>query len=439
MLFHPLDGQNLSVQFPEPTRFGTQRRQVLAGAHKNVMQRPGYLLWLQSAVPAFGFREIEMRRHAFDALLSPGNLDTITNSSEHDIGKQSALTCCTNRVPVPPLLPGTLPAGRQSSVVLDRPWRKSGGQQRSPCGVAFVPGRQAFLVKQRIPVLGKPFHQREKVPVDRLRPLTFLLVGTQVPTFDPKLEAAPGHADFRLRGLAVIGVRSERQPQCELAGVPGKPLPSSAHLRARSIPVRPDVTPTYALLIEPLAPDAFWHSDPPDGVPVPYVRGMLTRTIGPALSCSVPRVVAQLALSQHPLRAGCIDSLRTKRAAASPLPGFLVLQAALVAHCSAAFRLSPAARTGTRGERRRPPPRGARDLLPGAQVPATTAFVHGAAPTAPLWCPQCACPMPAARTRGTAAGCRPGSCGWSPPARRRSAASARTASAPTPSRGRSSA
>ena len=189
--------------------------------------------------------------------LSPGNLDTITNSSEQDIGKQSAFTCCTNRVPVPPLLPGTLPAGRQSSVVLDRPWRKSGGQQRSPCGVAFVPGRQAFLVKQRIPVLGKPFHQREKVPVDRLCPLTVLLVGTQVPTLHPKLEAAPGHADFRLRGLAVIGIRSERQPQCEFAGVPGKPLPSSAHLLTRSIPVRPDVTPTYALLIEPLAPDAF--------------------------------------------------------------------------------------------------------------------------------------------------------------------------------------
>ncbi len=184
MLLHTLHGQNLSVQFPEPTGFGTQRLQVFTGAHENVMQRPGDLLWLQSAVSAFGFREIEMGRHAFGARLPPRNLDTIANPPQHNIGKQPAFTCSANRVPLPPLLPSTLPAGRQLSVVRDRPWRKTGGPQRRPCGIAFVPWK-SFLVKQRIPVLGKPLHQREKVPVDRFRSLTVLLVGAQVPTFDP--------------------------------------------------------------------------------------------------------------------------------------------------------------------------------------------------------------------------------------------------------------
>ncbi len=184
MLLHTLHGQNSSVQFPEPTGFGTQRLQVLTGAHENVMQRPGDPLRLQSAVSAFGFREIEMTRHAFDARLPPRNLDTVANPSQHNIRKQPAFTCSANRVPLPPLLPGTLPARRELSVVRDRPWWKAGGQQRRPCGVAFVPWK-AFLVKQRIPVLGKPFHQREKEPVDRFGPLTVLLVGTQVPTFDP--------------------------------------------------------------------------------------------------------------------------------------------------------------------------------------------------------------------------------------------------------------
>ena len=295
------------------------------------MQRSSDPLRLQPAVSSFGLREIEMLRHAFDARMPPRDLNTVANPSQHDIGKQPALTRCANRVPQPPLLPGTLPAGRQSRVVRNRPWRKTGGPQRHPCVVAFVAGK-AFLVKQRIPVLGKPFHQREKVPMDGFRPLTVLLVSTQVPTFDPQLEAAPGHADIRQRGLAVIGVRSERQPQCEFAGVPGKPLPSSAHPRARSIPVRPDVTPTYTLLIEPLAPEPFRHSDPTDGVPVPDVRAVLPCAVRTAFMHRVPHIPVRLAIGQQLLCTRCVDLLRAKCAAAAPLPRLLVLQAAFVVH-----------------------------------------------------------------------------------------------------------
>ena len=210
--------------------------------------------------------------------------------------------------------------------------RRPSGLQRRPCSVPVVSRWKPFLVKQWIPVVCKPLHQGKQVPVGRIRPLTILLVGAQIPTLDPQLEATPREAGVRLHRLAIIGVWSERQPQCEFAGVPGKPLPSSAHLRARSIPVRPDVTPTYALLIEPLAPEPFRHSDPPDGVPVPDVRGMLPRAVRPALSYSVPRVIAQLALSQHLLCTRCIDLLRTEGAAAPSLPGLLVLQAAFVTH-----------------------------------------------------------------------------------------------------------
>ena len=116
--------------------------------------------------------------------------------------------------------------------------RRPSGLQRRPCSVPVVSRWKPFLVKQWIPVVCKPLHQGKQVPVGRIRPLTILLVGAQIPTLDPQLEATPREAGVRLHRLAIIGVWSERQPQCEFAGVPGKPLPSSAHLLARSIPVR---------------------------------------------------------------------------------------------------------------------------------------------------------------------------------------------------------
>ena len=332
MLLHGLHSEELCVQFPEATGFGVERHQVIASAQEYIVQRSGDPLWLKPAVAAFGCRETEMPGHALDARMPPGDLDTVAKPSQHDVRKQPAFTCGANRVPLPPRLPRPLPVRRQLEALLDSPRRKSSGLQRRPCSVLVVSRWKPFLVKQWIPVVCKPLHQGKQVPVDRIGPLTILLVGAQIPTLDPQLEATPGEAGVRLHRLAIIGVWSERQPQCEFTGVPGKPLPSSAHLLARSIPVRSDVAPTYALLIEPPAPKPLRHSNPPDWVAVPDVWSMLPRAVRLSLAHSVPRVVTQLTLGQHLLCTRCVDPLRTERATASPLPRILVLQAAFVTH-----------------------------------------------------------------------------------------------------------
>ena len=238
MLLHGLHSEELCVQFPEATGFGVERHQVIASAQEYIVQRSGDPLWLEPAVAAFGCRETEMPGHALDARMPPGDLDTVAKPSQHDVRKQPAFTCGANRVPLPPRLPRPLPVRRQLEALLDSPRRKSSGLQRRPCSVLVVSRWKPFLVKQWIPVVCKPLHQGKQVPVDRIGPLTILLVGAQIPTLDPQLEATPGEAGVRLHRLAIIGVWSERQPQCEFTGVPGKPLPSSAHLLARSIPVR---------------------------------------------------------------------------------------------------------------------------------------------------------------------------------------------------------
>ena len=70
---------------------------------------------------------------------------------------------------------------------------------------------------------GEPLHQRKKVPMDRLGPFAALVVSTQIATLD--------------------------------------------HHHARSIPVRPDVTPTYALLMSHLRRSRSGTRTHPTGYP----------------------------------------------------------------------------------------------------------------------------------------------------------------------------
>ena len=332
MSFEAPQPRDTRSQRCQPIRSRREGQEVFACAQEHVVQRNGDCLGRQSAEAPVGLREIDVLRHTLRTRLAPGDLDTVADPPQQDIGEQPAITRRPNRMSFPPRLPRALPRGRRLIVFLYRVRREPGGPQGLPGGIAFVARGKAFFVQEGIPVAGEPLHQRKKIPMDRLGPFAALVVSTQVAALDPELKAAPGEADIRVGGPTVIGVAGERQLQREFAGVPGKPLPSGAHPCARSVPVRPDVAATDAALIHPPATEAFRHSDPTDGVPVPDIGAMPPRTIRTAFMHSVPHITVRLAIGKKLSCMLCIELPRTEHAAPSPLPRFLVLWAALVTH-----------------------------------------------------------------------------------------------------------
>ena len=188
-------------------------------------------------------------------------------------------------------LPVVLPASLPLAALVHRRRREPGRPQRLPGGVAEVPRRQAFLVKQGIPVRHEPLDQREQVPVHGFDALARFPMRAQVPAFDPELETAPGERDVGIGGLSAVGVLAERQCQREGAGVPGEPLPAGTHKVTNSVPMFPKVAPADAAFVDPSAPEGLRNPDPADRVPVPDVRAVPPRAVRTALVNGVPRAI----------------------------------------------------------------------------------------------------------------------------------------------------
>ena len=225
------------------------------------MQGFGDIPWRQLADSLYRLQEAEVLRHSGTACRSPGNFNGVSEASQYDIRKQSPFARRTKRVSIPPPLPLAFPCGGSLAVVLDGRRRKPGREQRLPPGIAFIQHRKAFFVKQRIPVASKPLDEWQEIPVHRIDMTIMLLVGAQIPAFNPDLETTPGCAYFGVDASSVVRIIGKPHLEGKHSGVAGESLPSNCHV-TDSIPVSSDVPSLRMTFVQPTPPQGAKGFDP---------------------------------------------------------------------------------------------------------------------------------------------------------------------------------
>ena len=122
-----------------------------------------------------------------------------------------------------------------------------------------------------------------------------LLVGAQIPAFDPDLETTPGCTDVGVDAPSVVRIIGKPDFEGEHSSVAGESLPSNSHV-TDSIPVSSQVPSLQTTFAQPTPAQTFRNFHPADRITVPSVIAVLLCAVRSALVYGVAFVAYQFAL-----------------------------------------------------------------------------------------------------------------------------------------------